>query len=337
MSDTKNKLTDVVTDWLLRIEDNFTVSDGPIKYVESITVSAGDYVEYDITTLFTEHDSFDLRSTDVKVLMQDEEPNSPSFGYWIESATYVTTGVNKAGKVRIHNHSASAVTLNITLNVPTAPPEPSQLGKTYWLGEVSRHDFITGPELATAMSFDEGILHNHDTDWLCFKIDGKTIYTTKRTVRYNISWDQLNNADLMVGNRTVIVKGRTYKVRLFHGTNLDTLEIPAPVDPHNSPMTWGSEWNRTMYHISGKPFRDHRTTLEAEGIEEGDWAQYSEEEIETRTYTNDAIHGGITICQQLAAGGGVSRGGTGVSGIQKYSKNNPSYIFGWRPVLELVE
>lgn len=61
---------------------------------------------------------------------------------------------------------------------------------------------------------------------------------------------------------------KTYKVRLINGLREGGSGGGGTYD---SFVTHTSEWNRLMYHISGKPFTWASTTLASEGIEEGDW------------------------------------------------------------------
>jgi len=96
--------------------------------------------------------------------------------------------------------------------------------------------------------------------------------------------------------------------------------------------THGSEWNRLLYHVSGKPFGTANNTLASEGITEGDWAQFSEAEL--LTYYSYG-KGSWCWCQEAAGGARILRGYYGVSYFD-YDTVTFDYS-GWRPCLELVE
>lgn len=203
-----------------------------------------------------------------------------------------------------------------------------------FLGEVAASAFITGDALATAIGLTGGIAQHSTAGWLQFKdpVDGKTKYVAKRAFRHSITWDQINARGAVIGSRTVVIAGKTYRVRLFKGANSNPDTIPSNTYDHAG--THGSEWNRLMYHISGKPFGNAQNTLASEGIAEGDWAQYTEAELLTH-YSHG--NGALSWCQESQ---GTTRLWRGHGGVSLAYHDQPSYTsayYGWRPVLELVE
>lgn len=337
MSINKNKLVDSVENWLLKIEDKLKGGSEPIYFSGETVLTANEILTLDIKSFYPDHALYALLSSTVKIKLLDEDPESTTVGLWINSEAVVSYGIHPSGEIKIKNLINEPIKVSIAIDSPTAAPEPPNYGAARWGGEVESSDFINGIELADAVNFHEGIPHESYCNWLKFYIDGKVIYTPKRSFQYNLSWDLVNNAGLIDGDRTVVVKGHTYWVRCFKGTSLDGIEVPVPPEETDTEMTHGSEWNRTMYHISGRPFYNARNQLTSEGITEGDWAQYPELEIETRGDGSDKIFGGHTICQQTSKHGGITRGGQGVSFINRYSQNNRGWSFGWRPVLELIQ
>ena len=203
---------------------------------------------------------------------------------------------------------------------------------TPFLGEISAANFITGNALASAIGLTAGTAQNSNEPWLHFELDGKTLYVAKKTFRHTVSWNQIHATGAVYGTRTVVIQGKTYKVRLLKGANSNPY---TGVSGWDHPGAHGSEWNRLMYRISGKPFANASNTLASEGIEEGDWAQYSEADLNI-TVGN----GRYSWCQETPISNSanrVVRGSTGVSRLFLTSASASGSDYGWRPVLELVE
>ncbi len=190
-------------------------------------------------------------------------------------------------------------------------------------------EFINGNDLASQIGLTAGVSINADAGWLKFSLDYHTLYVAKKPFRYDLSWDQINACGAVFGTAQVTINGKLYKVRLLKGRG-DGLSTATGSGGDIQP-THNSEWNRLMYHVSGKPFGDPSNTLASEGITEGDWAQFSEAELSTyHTYGN----GSYNWCQESSGTNKVLRGFYGVS---YYSRYEPPYpYFGWRPCLELV-
>lgn len=201
-----------------------------------------------------------------------------------------------------------------------------------WYGEIQASNFITGDALASDMGFSDGTAYNSDAGWLKFSLDSKTLYIAKKPFRYGISWDQINAVNLVYGGRTIVINGLTYKVRLIQGRG-DGLNT-AITSGYDIQPCWNSEWNRTLYHISGRPFKNDNNTLASEGIYNGDWAQYSENEIWMYFTVGP---GAACWCQEgSGTGSSIASGYAGVSSIMSIPNNNTTTANGWRPCLELV-
>jgi len=199
-----------------------------------------------------------------------------------------------------------------------------------FMGEVAASDFIRGDALAVAIGLTAGTVMNADAGWLKFKdpIDNKTKYISKMPIRYGASWNALNSIGAVNGSKLVDIAGKTYRVRLIEGLRPGG---SGESDMYDPPATHGSEWNRLMYHVSGKPFHNVRTTLASEGIEEGDWAQYTEAELGFVAYNGIGTY---TLCKESSI---PYRGSYGVSYLNYSVRTASSQYMGWRPLLELVE
>ena len=185
--------------------------------------------------------------------------------------------------------------------------------------------------MASAIRLTAGTGQNSTAGWLKFSLDSKTLYVAKRPFRYGISWDAINAAGAVFGTKTIIINGKTYAVRLLKGRgNGSTTNISNGYD--TTPAV-NSEWNRLMYHVSGKPFASSNNKLTSEGISVGDWAQYSEADLLTYyRYGN----GSYSWCQETAGADKILRGINGVSYCGSSASTNTTSNSGWRPCLELV-
>lgn len=197
--------------------------------------------------------------------------------------------------------------------VSVAAPPTSE-----YFGEVPTANFIDGASLAAALSFTNGTSVFNTEPWFKVKHNGKTLYFPKKPIRHTVSWNQLNTANLVYGNRTVLIGGLTYKVRLFTGSTGD----PAPLISSNPAP--GGEWDALFYKLwSGNP----------NGTAEN-WANYTTAELGQDSTAR------FNWCQETSSAGAtlaVIRGNTTPANAVDTSKSNSSANYGWRPILELVE
>lgn len=126
---------------------------------------------------------------------------------------------------------------------PLVLPGPSELIagdlETGFYGEVTPGGFISYEDLSTLVGLSAGTLHNNDESlWLKFSMDDRPCYVAKRTVRYNLSHNSVRGANLVSGDRSVVIGGITYVIRLLTGlVNRNTYRA-------------GGEWNRLLYPIA---------------------------------------------------------------------------------------
>lgn len=186
----------------------------------------------------------------------------------------------------------------------------NQLG---WYGEVTPTDLISGPDLAAVLGLTSGTSQNAAGAWLKFAYQGKTLFVAKQTFRYSTSMDAFLNAQIAAGNRTVTIKGATYKIRLLTGTDGAGETTP------------GGEWNALMYRVAA-----------GTQIPAGDkWANYTTTEMSYGSGGN----GYITWCVEHRVSAGsiyITRGNGNITSIHAYTKATATAQYGWRPVLELV-
>lgn len=179
-----------------------------------------------------------------------------------------------------------------------------------WFGEVPAASLITPAALSTAVGMTYGTAINSSYGWLKFVYGGKILFIAKRPIRYNLSWNNINALNLVYGAKTIVIGGRTYKVRLILGGNAD----PASNN--------GREWDRLIYPVTSE--------------RGGAWANYS---------SSDLVYGSgdgrYSWCQEKISGNTSNALCRGGASLTSFGSGNPASSananYGWRPVLELVE
>ena len=196
---------------------------------------------------------------------------------------------------------------------------------TGYYGEVTSAQFYTGTQISTATGVTSGTLHNDTDSWLKFYWHSQVLFISKKTYRYNLSWDNINSANSIygvnlgsTGKKTITHSGSStsYDVKLMKGATKDP-------SPDTSP---GRQWNELLYRV-------------CTGTETGEigsnWATLSPS---TDLGINSG-NGSYTWCQEVYqpnTAGRVLRGGGSLSYFS-YDASSSTYTdFGWRPCLALV-
>ncbi|HZK41487.1 MAG TPA: hypothetical protein VFD14_00810 [Clostridia bacterium] len=209
-----------------------------------------------------------------------------------------------------------------------------------FFGVVPANNFITGDDLASAITLSNGSPQFSDVDWLKLASGGKILFSPMKAIRCNISWDHIFNKGAVWGDgttggdRTVQVQGFTFKVRLFRGLNnsYNPKTVPAGYDGVHC---HGSEWNRLILplHVGAKT---------------GSWGSYGDNVESGLPYWGTDFtdadlqvasgNGRASWCQNYAYSSSVrcSRGSYGVAYSSNGTSSGSSTSLGWRPVLELV-
>ena len=200
-------------------------------------------------------------------------------------------------------------------------------------GEVPASEFITGDELARMIGLTAGTSQNSNGGWLKFSYLGKTEFIAKKTFRYSISWDAINNVNAIFGNRTISISGKTYKIRLMKGKTEGKQNDSSSC---KGEIIKGSEWNKLMLPIhKNAPFNwadKGNVNSPTENWNIG----YTDNDL----FTHSVAGGGTkSWCQEYGQSTDyrLLRGGRGVSGSGDIGPSGASGTFGWRPVLELVD
>lgn len=203
--------------------------------------------------------------------------------------------------------------------------------KQGWFGEVSSSDLISGDELARKVGITAGTSQNSDCGWLKFAYMGKVEFVAKKTIRHSISWDNINAANAVTGQRTINIGGKTYKIRLMKGK---TEGKQNDVSDWYGNINKGSEWNKLMLPIHKNAPSDWAYKDNVNSPTENWNVGYTDNDLFTHS---NAGNGTYSWCQEQGRNGyRLIRGCNGVSYSNDYTPFNGGYYYGWRPVLELV-
>lgn len=177
-------------------------------------------------------------------------------------------------------------------------------------GEVAQADFITFSTLLTESGLTEGTAINPSEPWLHFVTsDNKEIYISKKAIRKNLTWEQLNVLGLIKGTKTLVIGGKTYKLRVMQMYASDG------GGNHSAP---GREWLECMVNITNGIYAAYTTT-------------------QLGTGTGGTTNGELSIGQEPdGRGGHVAGAYQGISDMWYIIPNTTNNGYGWRPVLELV-
>lgn len=198
---------------------------------------------------------------------------------------------------------------------------------TPYKGVVPSANFIYGDSLASAVGLTAGTAYNNDAGWLHYiEASGLELYISKKPLRYNVSWEQLNAVGLSNGAAEVTIGGEAYQVKLMSGA----------LDPSGSagPSNAGGEWNRYMYNIYDHNDRAGFPT-DAEY-----WGDYTNTMLGIATAAATTDIGVGTICRDgnptshfTRGSDSAGYGGQQIKGIWYVDLNSPQPWYSWRPML----
>lgn len=208
-------------------------------------------------------------------------------------------------------------------------PDNSELpfpAGTPFKGVVRSNTFITGEALATAIGLTVGTAKDGDAGWLHFIAadTGMEFYIAKKTMRYNVSWEQLSTAQ---ANKEITINGDVYVCQFITGMTGPNLAV--------ADSTAGGLWNKYMYPLySG----DRYTELPAGTPVWGSYNAFMLGLPAAKVSQDPGVH---SICAEAVTNGGhATRGVTwtnsdvpNIMGLWYVATNTPQTWYGWRPML----
>lgn len=200
-------------------------------------------------------------------------------------------------------------------------------------GECPTSELITGDELASMIGLTAGKSINSNEPWLKFSYLGKVEFVAKKPFRHSISWDNINEVNAVFGDRTIEIKGNTYKVRLMKGKTEGKQDDTSAKE---GDICKGSEWNKLMLpiHINAPSNWVYKGNVNSPTE---NWnVGYTGADLFTHY---SAGNGSYSWCQEYGESTDyrLLRGGIGVSCSIHATTGSNNAHFGWRPVLEIVE
>ena len=258
----------------------------------------------------------------------------------LNSNTSYTFYARKAGTTFL-NPSPKSAGLTVKTKIPPfddkigSPGNRKLLKGTMqqgWFGEVSASDFISGDELARKVGITAGTSQNSNCGWLKFAYMGKVEFVAKKAIRHSISWDSINVANAVTGQRTIDIGGKTYKVRLIKGK---TEGKQNDSGAYQGAINRGSEWNKLMLPIHQKAPSNWSYKDNVNSPTENWNVGYTDNDLLT---VSSVGNGSYSWCQEYGESTSyrLYRGSYGVSYAHSYGPSYVSHGCGWRPVLELV-
>lgn len=192
-----------------------------------------------------------------------------------------------------------------------------QLG---YYGQISQAKLITPVDLTTLVGLTAGSPINPTSNWLKFAYKGKTLFVSKQMIRQGCSHIALQAKLLVTGNKTIVIQGKSYKIRLMKG---GLTQNQAGLD--------GSEWNQLMFRVCPT----------GPGALQK-WDNISHAELQTITPYSTFTTGDTWQTQEYPINGGFNvnqvRGRISIAADTYLDTGNENTYpwAGWRPVLELV-
>ena len=206
-----------------------------------------------------------------------------------------------------------------------------------WFGEVASNDFISGDALASILGITAGTSQYSNEPWLKFAYEGDVYLIAKKTFRHSISWDQINAANAVYGDKKVSIKGKNYEVMLPRGTGKDVQPYPRTmIAGYDGSANHNSMWNALMLPIHAKAPSSWAYPNNVKSPTNNWGCSYSDNDLQTNS---SAGNGSYTWCQETVANSAscrLVRGYYGVSSSNYGGSSDAGSNVGWRPVLKIV-
>lgn len=205
-----------------------------------------------------------------------------------------------------------------------------------WFGEVPASDFITGDELANLVGITAGTSQYSDEPWLKFAYKGSVLIVSKKPIRYNLTWDNINAANCVYGDKTIDIGDKKYQVMLMRGIGEDVQPNPKTLNQaYNGAACHNSMWNKLMLPIHQKAPDTWRYLDNVKSPTENWNVGYTDADLVTNS---SGGNGSYSWCQETIYEWDArsTRGRSGVSFSDAYFSYSTNNDYGWRPCLQLI-
>lgn len=204
-----------------------------------------------------------------------------------------------------------------------------------WFGEVLASDFITGDELASLVGISAGYGINSNEPWLKFAYKNSVLLVAKKPLRAKISWNDINDANCVYGDKTVDINDKKYSIMLMRGIGEDVQPNPKILNQaYDGAACHNSMWNKLMLPIHEEAPSSWAYAGNVKSPTENWNVGYKNKDLDTWRSTT----GTACWCQERVNNefNCLVRGYEDVSHAYPSGYNNHKYENGWRPCLKLI-
>ena len=141
----------------------------------------------------------------------------------IESSPTIKVDIETDDVLKDINHTKEQILSKyndylVSLNLDPSKFQYDEERNTGYFGLVNSNDFISGKELSEFVKFEKGKLLKYDTLWAVFYYHGKIAVTPIKPIRYNVSWNDIDELGLVDGSfNRMNIKGIHYSISLHTG------------------------------------------------------------------------------------------------------------------------
>jgi len=211
---------------------------------------------------------------------------------------------------------------------------------TGYFCRISSSEFIGYEELCELVGFNKG-KPMKDKGWLVFYFKGEILYIPQHPIRYDISWDDINKAGLVYGDKVIDIDGDEYNVSLMTGGKSDPFDDTEYDDANAEEeqkldLGNGSMWNELMYRVhQDVPGVTDEGETGSGGPQYGEnWDNLSDEDLNINWRKCEV--GIATWTQETSVDDTSFRVARGLDRLAHLGRHMSSYadiFYGWRPVL----
>ena len=214
---------------------------------------------------------------------------------------------------------------------------------TGYFGRLSSEKFISYDGLCEVTNFEKGKLMAEDMGWLVFYFKGDILYIPQHPIRYNISWNDINNAGLVNSSKVIQIEDLDFEISLITGARSNPVDDIKWSDADSEgeqliDIGHGSIWNELIYRVHEDiPGTTDAGMNASGGPQHGDnWDNLTDEDLNinwakcsngTASWMQETSSSAVTYR--------VYRGYHRLADWDRFTASHASTHYGWRPLLRL--